>query len=419
MNFPKDFFREEIRNDFCIAELMKRAWAAELEVLEVVDNICQKHNIPWFADFGTLLGAVRHHGFIPWDDDIDITLKRPDYNRLINLLKTELPEGFSLAGMYAEEERLQNAAYLPNTLVIADDIYWEFSNYLRRFHGYPFFCIGIDIFPQDYIPREAELFSNQRAILIKLRFLLDVLNPKKKNPLSSYEPQLRELEKLCGTSLPRDNSISNRLWKLYDSISSQYGYEEADNMTLYHTWIENPNRFYRKECYDSSLLMPFENISIPVPNGWHEILSSIYGDYQVPVKNAGAHGYPFYAEQKEALEKLFQKKGITRNITEFCRDFMEQVYEEEAQALESSQNAASEQTILDLATVKKRLTENANLFYQQRNAEGMQLFPGTVEMIVQIPEFTELIEPLFQAIENKDYILAADIFCHGMAERIN
>ena len=79
MCVPDNFLEGEIRNSFYVESMMKKVWAAQLEVLHEIDRICKKHNITYFADWGTLLGAVRHKGFIPWDDDMDITMKRQDY----------------------------------------------------------------------------------------------------------------------------------------------------------------------------------------------------------------------------------------------------------------------------------------------------------------------------------------------------
>ena len=83
----EDYFREEWREGFFIENKMKRAWAAELEVLEEIDRICKKHKIQYFADSGTFLGAVRHQGFIPWDDDLDIVLLKRDCKRLERILE--------------------------------------------------------------------------------------------------------------------------------------------------------------------------------------------------------------------------------------------------------------------------------------------------------------------------------------------
>ena len=75
MRFDSAFFREEEREGFLIASKMKHAWAAQMEVLKDIETVCEKHGLQYFAAFGTLLGAVRHQGFIPWDDDMDIFMK--------------------------------------------------------------------------------------------------------------------------------------------------------------------------------------------------------------------------------------------------------------------------------------------------------------------------------------------------------
>ena len=95
MEFTKDFFEDEVRNGFYVPGIMKRCWAASLEILLEFDRICKKHDIAYYIDYGTLLGAKRNGGFIPWDDDIDISLNREDFNRLKEVILKEAPEELS------------------------------------------------------------------------------------------------------------------------------------------------------------------------------------------------------------------------------------------------------------------------------------------------------------------------------------
>lgn len=96
MNFEHEFFEDEVRDGFFVPAEIKHAWAAELEVLSEVDRICKKYNINYYADWGTLLATVRHEGFIPWDDDLDIVMKREDYKKFLEVAPDELPLGYSV-----------------------------------------------------------------------------------------------------------------------------------------------------------------------------------------------------------------------------------------------------------------------------------------------------------------------------------
>ena len=75
------FFEDEVRDGFYIPTAVKQAWNAGLDILEEIDRICRKHGIEYFAAWGTLIAAIRHGGFIPWDDDMDICMKRQDYEK--------------------------------------------------------------------------------------------------------------------------------------------------------------------------------------------------------------------------------------------------------------------------------------------------------------------------------------------------
>ena len=92
MNFPDSYFEDEVKAGFFVSAKMKSYWAMQLEVLNEIDRICRKHHIQYFAEWGTLLGTVRHRGYIPWDDDMDIAMKRMDYEKFRKVLPGELPK---------------------------------------------------------------------------------------------------------------------------------------------------------------------------------------------------------------------------------------------------------------------------------------------------------------------------------------
>lgn len=82
--FIKDsFFLPETICDFGVDENRKKIWAVELDLLNSLKEVCEKHNLRYYLFFGSLLGAVRHHGFIPWDDDLDVAMPRRDYTELL------------------------------------------------------------------------------------------------------------------------------------------------------------------------------------------------------------------------------------------------------------------------------------------------------------------------------------------------
>ncbi len=87
---------EETIADYRISDKMKKTWKVELAMLDEISRICKKHHLTWFLVHGSLLGAVRHKGFIPWDDDLDIAMPRKDYNKFIRIAKKELSEPLSI-----------------------------------------------------------------------------------------------------------------------------------------------------------------------------------------------------------------------------------------------------------------------------------------------------------------------------------
>ncbi len=102
LSFPDDFFNDEVREDFLVPEMMKRCWAAHLKILDELQALFNKYGLLYYADFGTLLGAVRHKGIIPWDDDIDISMPRADFMKLLEHAE-EIGGGLVIRSVYNTE----------------------------------------------------------------------------------------------------------------------------------------------------------------------------------------------------------------------------------------------------------------------------------------------------------------------------
>ncbi|MGN0161825.1 MAG: phosphorylcholine transferase LicD [Lachnospiraceae bacterium] len=298
IQLEEDFLKEEERCGFTVSEMMKRVWAVELEVLSEIDRICRSYDLTYTAYWGTLLGAVRHKGFIPWDDDIDIAMKRSDYQMLMKVLSDELPEGYYNSSSYADVSHNQPLSSVMNTKTIITDIKKR-----ERFYGCPYIC-GIDIFPLDYVPRNHELAEAQRNLYTIVYSAAIGFNEFKAKGEAEY--YLQKVEELSNVTIIRNGNERNQLWLLLDQIAGMFGEEESDLLTYFPTNIcYRPEYYMKKEWYESTIMLPFENIRIPVPVGYDESLRCYYGDYMIPSYDAGrAHNYPFYKKQEEYIRSI-------------------------------------------------------------------------------------------------------------------
>ena len=274
--FPDSFFSEEDRLGFHIDRQRKELWAIELDMLYELDRVCKKLNVSYFLEAGTLLGAARDGRFIPWDDDIDVSMLRADYDRFL----TEAPKEFSypyfLQTGYTEENyfhghsqlrRSDTCAILPNEL------------------GRVSFNQGIflDIFVLD------ELFPEK--LVRQYRDYMKFWNRKVKWSNCEYHPNpLHRAVRQCRSRLYRLRYPKSAMIyrKLEDFFISSEKSKYVDSLLFF----ESPDMThpFLREWLEKTIDLPFEDGLFPVPVGYREYLSMYYGeDWETPKKLASSH----------------------------------------------------------------------------------------------------------------------------------
>ena len=304
LQFEESWFCGEERDGFYIESMMKGAWAAQMEVLAQIEAICKRHGLRYFADWGTLLGAVRHQGYIPWDDDMDIALCREDYMKFVSLAREELPEGYQVLSLYTTEEWAEHFVRIVNGTAVRFD-----EEHLHAWHGFPYVA-GVDIFPWDYLSRDPEAEELRQQMM---DIVLGAIAMAKENSPDT-ENMLRCVEESCGVSLDRSKPAVHELLRVMDGLSQLFTAEEADRVDelAYLTARRRGPDAYKgwlKDCVKKQVWVPFETIEIAVPQNAADVLRVEYGDrYETPVQWVNWHDYPFYKKQQEACDRVMRER---------------------------------------------------------------------------------------------------------------
>ena len=251
--------------------------AKELDILVKFDRMCKENNLRYFITAGTLLGAVRHKGFIPWDDDIDVVMLRKDFNRLNRVCSKALPEGLFL------QDKKNDKGYpfhfdkirLDNTEVI--DPFLEGVNMHKG--------IYIDVFPVDKCPENNKLAqfmfkwvsTTSYALIAKQNKDFD-FDYTKKSARMLYHFMIK---------MPRGFVIAMRdfvvgIFNVFCSgkklctVSGAHGF---------------PRETYKSEWFEEKIMLPFESGEYPAPKGYDSLLTNMYGDYMKPPEDDEKSGH--------------------------------------------------------------------------------------------------------------------------------
>lgn len=288
----------EERDGYYVHPMMKRRWAVALDVLKEVDHICRRHDIKYFGWYGTLLGAVRHHGFIPWDDDMDLAMLREDYERFQYVCRTDLPDGWSVS-------RINPClTFVKNSDVIRLD-----QKFLDRYHGYPLMA-GLDIFCLDRIPGDK---TDENAWL-ELFFAVYVLfkhwdhfEQDKQWEDGKWE-QLKVIENLTGIHINKQCPVKEQLYALLEKTAGVYWDTESDEVANVPRLYDHRDHRISSSCFKKIIEVPFENTTIPVLEDHDLVCRVLYGDdYMIPVKE---RGHDSVKEQMDILRNYFKDQGV-------------------------------------------------------------------------------------------------------------
>ena len=267
----EQFFREEVRDDFLVDSNRKQLWGKLLGILESFISICERHNLRYFAHGGTLLGAVRHKGFIPWDDDLDILMPRMDYERFLKIASTELPTHLSLVN----SQNIVDYPYLLFSKINDDSTTFitAHSNAFHMPHG-----ISIDIFPMDGLPKAAAMRYRFVRAVTRCREFVDRLHYHYR--WRSNWGQVRTVKAAVLFPvfwLARRIFSLQRCSRWLNGVLQWYDYDQSDAWRRWWRGIHDPT--FDKHDFDQAVWLPFEHLRVRSPAGYDKYLRDLFGDY--------------------------------------------------------------------------------------------------------------------------------------------
>ena len=297
---PESFFEEEVLCEFTVTRERKKIWAIGLDMLVKFDEVCRTHNLKYSLGGGSLLGCIRHKGFIPWDDDIDIFMSRSDYEELKEF-RSEFEMPYYLQypgdeGYYFSFAKIRNS----NTTAIS----WPFR--------YESFNQGmfLDIFPLDNV--KIDDIQNNVQKINKLIAECSALM-RRSNPF----PDETDLKKLSLFPERREGDV---ILKELDCILRQYEKEETDYYALWCCAVYDIHRLtYPKILFDDLVKTNLYGYDFYIPRNYDEVLKITYGDYMKfpPVEQRGTwHNKSFFNPDVPYKDSLIQLRGqdMAQNI---------------------------------------------------------------------------------------------------------
>lgn len=256
---------------------LQKLQAVQNQLLQDFKNTCEKHNLKYTLHAGTLLGAARHQGFIPWDDDVDVCMPREDYNKYISLSKTDIGSDNFLLNYHTDPKFVHTFTRLSKQNTVAVQNHWRNAGFQQ--------AIFIDVFPLDPLPKNDETIREQATAIDKIANLKRI---KARSALVSRKPGrpignvfVTIIKHLMFVSLlPTSMEKLNRKQENISIKNNETGKIASFSEGVYSIITREQ---YLETDFDDMTQLSFEGVMYNVPKEYQRILTSQYGDYmQLP-----------------------------------------------------------------------------------------------------------------------------------------